>query len=102
MDDDRSMRVVKGSLGQSLGESEGEGHAATPVFPFQTTEAMVGVVDGNECLQCHSVKIQKISGRELHLEVMLVQGKNRETRRLFKPLGHQVTRQAHSIRLLQT
>ena len=46
------MRAVKGSLGQSLGESEGEGHAATPVLPFQTTEAIVGVVDGGERLQC--------------------------------------------------
>jgi hypothetical protein len=52
MDDDRSMRAVKGSLGRSLGESEGEGHAATPVFPFQTTEAIVRVVDGGERLQC--------------------------------------------------
>ena len=50
MDDDRSMRAVKGSLGQSPGESEGEGHAATPVLLFQTT--IVGVVDGGERLQC--------------------------------------------------
>jgi 23S rRNA pseudouridine2605 synthase len=58
----------------------------------QAKEATVGVVDGGERLQCHSVKIQKSSGRESHLEVILVQGKNREIRRLFKALGHEVTR----------
>ncbi|MEI8015666.1 MAG: pseudouridine synthase [Nitrospira sp.] len=58
----------------------------------QATEAVVGVVDGGERLQCHSVKIQKSSGRESHLEVVLIQGKNREIRRLFKSLGHEVTR----------
>lgn len=58
----------------------------------QATEAVVGVVDGGERLQCHTVKIQKNSGRESHLEVVLIQGKNREIRRLFKSLGHEVTR----------
>jgi len=59
---------------------------------FQATEAIGGVVEGGERLQCHSVKIQKGSGRESHLEVVLIQGKNREIRRLFKALGHEVTR----------
>ena len=58
----------------------------------QATEAVVGVVDGGERLQCHSVKIQKSSGRESHLEVVLIQGRNREIRRLFKSLVHEVTR----------
>ncbi|MGH7219172.1 MAG: pseudouridine synthase [Nitrospiraceae bacterium] len=58
----------------------------------QATEAGVGVVDGGERLQCHRVKIQKNSGRESHLAVVLTQGKNREIRRLFKALGHEVTR----------
>ena len=58
----------------------------------QAKEATVGVVEGGEQLQCHSVKIQKSSGRESHLEVVLVQGKNREIRRLFKSLRHEVTR----------
>lgn len=58
----------------------------------EATEAVVGVVDNGECLQCHTVKIQKSSGRESHLEVVLTQGKNREIRRLFKSLGHEVTR----------
>ena len=58
----------------------------------QAKEATFGVVEGGERLQCHSVKIQKSSGRESHLEVVLVQGKNREIRRLFKALRHEVTR----------
>jgi hypothetical protein len=35
--------------------------------------ATVGVVYHSEGLQCHSVKIQKSSGRESHLEVVLTQ-----------------------------
>ena len=58
----------------------------------QAKEATVGVVEGGERLQCHSVKIQKSSGRESHLEVVMIQGKNREIRRLFMALGHEVTR----------
>ncbi len=58
----------------------------------QARESVVGVIDDNERLQCHSVKIQKSSGRESHLEVVLTQGKNREVRRLFKTLGHEVIR----------
>ena len=58
----------------------------------QATAAVAGVVDDGESLQCHTVKIQKSSGRESHLEVVLIQGKNREIRRLFQALGHEVTR----------
>jgi 23S rRNA pseudouridine2605 synthase len=58
----------------------------------QATEAVVGVIDNNERLQCHTVKIQKRSGRESHLEVVLTQGRNREIRRLFKSLRYEVTR----------
>lgn len=58
----------------------------------QATEAVAGVVDAGERLQCHTVKIQKSSGRESHLEVVLIQGKNREIRKLFKALGHEVIR----------
>ena len=59
---------------------------------MQVTEAIAGVLDAGERLKCHSVKIQKSSGRESHMEVILTQGKNREIRRLFKALGHEVTR----------
>jgi 23S rRNA pseudouridine2605 synthase len=58
----------------------------------QAKAATVGVVEDGERLLCHTVKIQKSSGRESHLEVVLTQGKNREIRRLFKSLGHEVTR----------
>ena len=58
----------------------------------QAAEATVGIVESGERLRCHTVKIQKSSGRESHLEVVLIQGKNREIRRLFKGLGHEVTR----------
>jgi 23S rRNA pseudouridine2605 synthase len=50
------------------------------------------VVYHGERLQCHRVKIQKISRRESYPEVVMTQGKNHEIRRLFKALGHEVTR----------
>lgn len=58
----------------------------------QCQHAITGVMDDDELLQCHSVIVQKQSSRESHLEVVLTEGKNREIRRLFKALGHEVTR----------
>jgi 23S rRNA pseudouridine2605 synthase len=58
----------------------------------EAAEAVAGVVVAGERLRCHTVKIQKSSGRESHLEVVLIQGKNREIRKLFKSLEHEVTR----------
>jgi 23S rRNA pseudouridine2605 synthase len=54
--------------------------------------ALDGLIDRGERLHCETVAIQKASGRESHLEVTLTEGKNREIRRLFKALGHEVSR----------
>jgi 23S rRNA pseudouridine2605 synthase len=51
-----------------------------------------GVRDGTQVLRAQSVEIQKASGRETHLLVELVEGKNREVRRLTAAIGHEVTR----------
>lgn len=54
--------------------------------------AIDGLDDEGERLHCAALNIQKHSGRESHLDVTLTEGKNREIRRLFKALGHEVTR----------
>ena len=58
----------------------------------ESAKAIAGVAEDGERLHCDSIEIQKASGRESHLEVVLTQGKNREIRRLFNALGHEVTR----------
>jgi 23S rRNA pseudouridine2605 synthase len=50
-------------------------------------------VDG-ELLHATRVSVRKRSNRETHLVVELVEGKNREIRRLMKSSGHEVTRLA--------
>jgi 23S rRNA pseudouridine2605 synthase len=50
-----------------------------------------GVIDEGEKLKPSRVKLLKASGRESRLEVELKEGKNREIRRLFLALGHEVT-----------
>jgi 23S rRNA pseudouridine2605 synthase len=45
-----------------------------------------------ERLHAKRIEIRKASGRETHLFVDLIEGKNREIRRLFEAAGHEVTR----------
>jgi 23S rRNA pseudouridine2605 synthase len=51
-----------------------------------------GVLSGRQRLRASAVTIRKASGRESHLTVELREGRNREVRRLFEAIGHEVTR----------
>ncbi len=51
-----------------------------------------GLVIDSERLQAMRVTVRKRSMRETHLVVELVEGKNREIRRLMQAAGHEVTR----------
>ena len=50
-----------------------------------------GVADASEVLSAAEVVVRKVSGKESHLVVTLVEGRNREIRRLMKAAGHEVT-----------
>jgi 23S rRNA pseudouridine2605 synthase len=51
-----------------------------------------GIDDLGERLTATEIAIRKRSGRETHLIVDLVEGRNREIRRMFRALGREVTR----------
>ena len=50
------------------------------------------MVAGTGALRAHSAVIRKRSTRESHLVIELVEGKNREIRRMLESLGHEVTK----------
>lgn len=54
--------------------------------------ATAGIMDEGELLKPAKVTLRKSSGRETHLMVELTEGKNREIRRLFAAIGHEVTK----------
>lgn len=51
-----------------------------------------GVEDQGETLAARSVRVRKHSKRETHLVVELIEGKNREIRRMLAAVGHEVTK----------
>ena len=51
-----------------------------------------GVVSRGERLSARQITVRKASNRESHLVVELVEGRNREVRRLLSALGHEVSR----------
>jgi 23S rRNA pseudouridine2605 synthase len=54
--------------------------------------ASAGIMDEGELLKPSALTLRKSSGRESHLTVELTEGKNREIRRLFAAIGHEVTK----------
>jgi 23S rRNA pseudouridine2605 synthase len=51
-----------------------------------------GITVDGERLAAHAAEIRKASGKETHLTLTLVEGKNREVRRLLEAAGHPVRR----------
>jgi len=62
------------------------------VADTDVTRMTAGLADGRGRVSASAVTIMKASNRESHLTVELCQGRNREVRRLFTALNHEVTR----------
>lgn len=51
-----------------------------------------GIKDGSDTLRAQEVEIRKSSGKESILIITLVEGKNREIRRMCEKIGHEVVK----------
>lgn len=62
------------------------------VTPEELARAAAGILDEGELLKPSEITLRKSCAKETHLTVKLAEGKNREIRRLFAAIGHEVTR----------
>ena len=62
------------------------------VEPVALERLHTGIDSGGDHLRASAVTLRKSSKRESHLTVELREGKNREVRRMFESVGHEVTK----------
>ena len=62
------------------------------VTPDEIERLTTGIVSRGQHLRALSLVLRKASRRESHLTVELREGRNREVRRIFDAIGHEVTR----------
>jgi 23S rRNA pseudouridine2605 synthase len=60
------------------------------VCEAEVTRLLTGIRSEGELLKANRAQLRKASGRESHLTLELTEGKNREIRRLFLEIGHEV------------